>query len=119
MTAMTELPPAPDYLPPGWAATVHPADRPESRPHPAPAAEPARSGPPPMSGVITTVPSRTGTPVTIHRADYDVLTPRGGWTVHGYAWRCPCRRLAIGYGPVGGFAEALADARDHQCGGPS
>ncbi|NGO73772.1 hypothetical protein, partial [Streptomyces boncukensis] len=74
---------------------------------------------PPLSGAITTVTSRTGTPVTIHRCDYDMRSPRGGWTVHGYAWRCPCHRLGCGYGPEAGFAQALADARDHTCETPS
>ncbi|MFF9554573.1 hypothetical protein ACF1DY_01895 [Streptomyces albus] len=70
--------------------------------------------PPAVSGAITTVTSRTGTPVTIHRAAYAVLAPTGGWTVHGYAWRCPCRRLALGY-RAEQFGRALADGRDHQC----
>lgn len=109
MIAMTDLPTVPDHLPTGWAA----------KPGTNPGTAHRDSAPPPaMSGVITTVTSRTGTPVTIHRAAYEVLAPTGGWTVHGYAWRCPCRRLALGY-RAEAFGRALADGRDHQCGRPA
>ncbi|WP_143081857.1 hypothetical protein [Streptomyces qinglanensis] len=105
---MTDPPAAPGTLPPGWttASTTQ-------------AAEPTPTGTstaPAMSGVITTVTSRSDTRVTVHRADYEVLSPQGEYTVHGYAWRCPCHRLALGYRPESGFAAALADGRDHQCG---
>lgn len=117
MIAM-DLPAVPDFLPPGWARTEpHPGDGTMPRAHPE-HEHPRPVGGPPMSGVITTVTSRTGTPVTIHRADYDVISSSGGWTVHGYAWRCPCRRTALGY-RAEQFAQALGDARDHECGGPS
>lgn len=87
----------------------HPADTEQPRPHPHGRA---------VSGAITSITTRSGVEVAVLRADYDVLSPRGGWTVHGYAWRCPCGRLALGYGPHDGFGAALSDARVHECGVP-
>ena len=78
-------------------------------------AAPARCTGRAVSGAITTIISRGGTEVAVLRADYDVRSPRGGWTVHGYAWHCPaCQRLALGYGPAQ-FGEVLSDARTHEC----
>lgn len=88
MTAMT-VPP----LPPGYA--------------------PAH---PPVSGVLTTVISASDTLMTLHRAEYDVLSPRGGYTVHGYASRCTaCRHITTGY-PADGFSRCHTDATEHECG---
>lgn len=111
MTAMTELP---DFLPVGWSTVSTPPPLTDTFPEPA---EPA--GPPPgpaMSGPVTTVTSRTGTPVTIHRADYEIEDHLGEYLVHGYAWRCTgCTHTATGYPPIQ-FAQAMWDGRDHQCG---
>lgn len=102
------LPSLPAALPLGFAP--HPADRTEAQPHPEPRPQ-GRA----VAGAFMTVTSRSGTDVTIHRADYDVLSARGGWTVHGYAWRCPaCPRLALGY-RAEQFGEALGDAYEHEC----
>ncbi|MEU5838797.1 hypothetical protein ABZ820_34750 [Streptomyces diacarni] len=96
MTQEHTMPAAvPDSVPAEWTATYAPA--------------------PALSGVLTTVTSRSGTPVAVLRAEYAEVSARGEWTTHGYAWRCPCRRLALGYGPTG-FGRALGDARDHVCG---
>lgn len=95
----TLLPP----LPPGYA----PAE--PSRP------TAGRPDSPPLSGPLTTVTARSGADVTVHRWDYRRPTPHGGFTIHGYAWRCPaCRALSRGYEPCE-FATALGDGRDHQC----
>lgn len=115
MTAMTELPAVPDYLPPGWSTEVPPLH--ETFPEPD-----GPAGPPPgpaVSGVLTTITSRSGTPVTVHRADYEVTDHLGEYLVHGYAWRCTgCCHTVTGYRPQE-FAQALADGRDHECGRPS
>lgn len=100
---VTLLPP----LPPGFAPAVPPPPR---TPHaPAPDAGPA------LSGVLTTVTARSGADVHLHRADYQRPSVYGGWTLHGYAWRCTsCCTLSRGYEPHQ-FAAAIGDARDHQC----
>ncbi|RLL68152.1 hypothetical protein [Streptomyces sp. Z26] len=70
---------------------------------------------PPVSGVVTVVTSASNTAVTLHRAEYTHLDPGGGWTSHGYAWRCTgCRHVLTGY-PAQGFGRALTDARTHVC----
>lgn len=70
---------------------------------------------PPLSGVLTTVTARTGADVNVHRWDYRRPTPHGGFTIHGYAWRCTtCHAMSPGYEPCE-FAAAIGDARDHQC----
>lgn len=95
-------------LPPGFAPAVPPAPS-RTLSTPSPDASPA------MSGVLTTVTARTGADVTVHRWDYRRPTPHGGFTIHGYAWRCTaCRALSPGYEPCE-FAAALGDARDHVC----
>ncbi|MDJ1131214.1 hypothetical protein [Streptomyces iconiensis] len=113
------LPAVPDHLPPGWSAQPHTMHPPlaETFPEPAPPVRPAPG--PAMSGVLTTVTSRGGSPVTVHRADYAVEDHLGEYTVHGYAWRCTgCGHLATGYEPTA-FANVLGNGRDHECGEPS
>lgn len=99
----TLLPP----LPPGYtpAAPAACPDRPTT----------GRPDGPPLSGVLTIVTTPTGADVTVHRWDYRRPTPHGGFTIHGYAWRCTsCRALSRGYEPCE-FAAALGDGRDHAC----
>lgn len=65
-----------------------------------------------LSGPVATVPTRSGTRAAIHRHDYQqpVL---GGFTAHGYGWRCPaCTHTTTGYTTYG---SALAEARTHHC----
>lgn len=109
------LPLHPAHLPPGYTtapAPVPSAPEPRVR-QPAPAAAPAH---PPTSGVLAEVTTECGCTATIHRAGYDVHSPRGEYTVHGYAWRCPgCAHVTTGYLPHDGFGRALRDAGAHTC----
>lgn len=106
----TALPALPDFLPRGFTRADPVRTRPDTTktpPHPAPV---------PLSGVLHTVTSAASREVHLHRADYQRPTPHGGFTIHGYAWRCPtCPRLSRGYEPRE-FARALRDARAHDCG---
>lgn len=69
----------------------------------------------PVSGVIHTVTADSGHDVHVHRADYQSPSVYGGWTLHGYAWRCPtCRTISSGYEPRQ-FARTIRDARTHLC----
>jgi hypothetical protein len=96
---------------------VRPAAPPVVRPVVRPPAEP-EAPPVPLSGVLREVTSAGGAPVTVHRADYSRPTPHGGWTIHGYAWRCTtCRRISPGYEPRH-FGAALTAARTHSCEDP-
>lgn len=82
----------------------------------APITAPPAGGTPPVSGVLKTVASFCGCPVHIHRAAYDRPSPRGGYTLHSYAWRCTgCRHMTLGYLPEDGFSRAISDARTHVC----
>ena len=113
-----EVPLVPEYLPPGYTPAARP---PERRPSPV-AAEveepPAPARPVLLSGVLHTVTGAAGAVVHLHRADYQVLV-RGGWTAHGYAWRCTgCRTVSCGYEPSE-FGRAITDARTHDCEAPS
>lgn len=116
---MTALPP----LPPGWTPNVQPHTPAAASAEPPPYVDeqpPPRmptSHAPPQSGVLTTVTGTSGWAVTLHRAEYQLLSTRGEFTSHGYAWRCTnpaCRRITTGY-PAEGFGRALEDARWHDC----
>lgn len=112
----TPHPATPLRLPPGYeyAPEAHPADWRAPAPHPAPMRRAA--GGPPVSGVLATVTTTCEARVHLHRAEYTLLSPRGGYTDHGYAWRCTrCRHVTTGY-PAGGYTRALDDAHDHCCG---
>lgn len=107
--ALATLPP----LPPGFAPRIT-AHHQVAAPHPG-EAPPEAPRPVPVSGVLHTVTGMAGQDVHLHRADYTRPTPHGGWTLHGYAWRCPtCPHLSRGYEPRE-FARALRDARTHTC----
>ncbi|WP_431980030.1 hypothetical protein [Streptomyces qinglanensis] len=68
---------------------------------------------PPLSAPVTTVPTRSGTRAAIHRHDYHQPSPRGGFTRHGYAWRCPtCTQTVTGYTA---YTPAHTDASHHHC----
>lgn len=70
---------------------------------------------PPVSGILTTVEAANGAAVHLHRAEYTLLSPRGEFTEHGYAWRCTgCPQVTTGY-PAAGFSRALGDATRHDC----
>lgn len=70
---------------------------------------------PPTSGVLTTVITPAGAAVHLHRAEYTLLSRKGEFTSHGYAWRCTrCPRVTTGY-PAEGFGRAHRDATDHEC----
>lgn len=104
---------APAHLPPGYTRA------PSTAPHPAapePQVHPAAPAHPPTSGVLAQVHTECGCLATLHRAAYELRTPRGEFTRHGYAWRCPgCAHLTTGYLPETGFGRALRDAGAHSC----
>lgn len=113
-TTTPALPAMPDHLPDGWVSRTEVPPLAETFPEPPAPALPSPG--PAMSGVLTTITSRSGTPVTVHRADYEVTDHLGEYTVHGYAWRCTtCTHLATGYRPQG-FAQVMHDGRGHHCG---
>jgi hypothetical protein len=86
-------------------------------PHAAP--HPLRPLVTPLSGALALVTGAAGQDVHLHRAGYTRPTPDGGWTLHGYVWRCPaCPRLSRPFGPAE-FADALQDAGAHHCGSAS
>lgn len=108
----------PAHLPPGFTRTLHPGAPAPAAPapevHPAPA--PAPGAHPPVSGALGEVHTECGCTATLHPAEYTGLDPKGGYTRHGYAWRCTgCAHLTIGYLPETGFARALRDAEAHEC----
>ncbi|MDT0381410.1 hypothetical protein RM572_21870 [Streptomyces sp. DSM 42041] len=107
--ALPTLPP----LPTGYAPRITAPARPAA-PHTS-EAPPAAPRPVLVSGVLTTVTGTAGQPVHLHRADYQRPSVHGGWTIHGYAWRCPtCPAISRGFEPRE-FARALTDARTHTC----
>lgn len=108
-TVLPALPP----LPAGYAPRISEAPR-RITPHQGEAQQEAPR-PVPLSGVLRTVTTAAGQDVTVHRADYTRPTEHGGWTLHGYAWRCPtCPAISRGYEATE-FGTCLTDARTHIC----